>query len=272
MSESGFLKGIMQSFVSPPRFSGEGDRDRENGLVREFTVLEGIREIAHHTYEIRIAKPEGFIFTPGQSMKFYIHGERSRTLSIVSAPHEDHLTFAFRDGDSPFKNWVKNLQPGEQVEMRVPRGDMLYPEETSQETPRPIIMLAGGIGLTPFISMLRHAAHHKHKRQFHLLSVNPSSQDIPFKKEIDEGFGDLQLSTQYFLTHSREEGYHSGRFTKEDVKGFLHLTPPPLFFIAGGVKMVEETQALLTSLGVSDSNIRFTEFTGYKGDTDVFNP
>jgi ferredoxin-NADP reductase len=263
----------MQSFVSSSRLSpAEGDPDREKGLIREFTVLEGIREIAHRTYEIRIVKPKGFTFTPGESMKFYINGERSRTLSIVSAPHEEYLAFAFRDGDSSFKKWIKSLTSGERIELRAPRGEMVYPSESSEEKSRPIIMLAGGIGITPFISMLRHASHTADTRQLHLLYVNPSPRDIAFQKEIDEGFRELHLSTHYFLSNSSEKGYLRGRFTTEDVKGFLNLIPPPLFYIAGGVKMIEKTRALLESLGVSDSDILFTEFTGYKGDSDVFNP
>ncbi|MEN9390668.1 MAG: hypothetical protein RLZZ283_768 [Candidatus Parcubacteria bacterium] len=240
------------------------DRDPDLELVHEYRVITGPQPIAHNTFELRVQKPVGFTHLPGQAMKFYINGERSKTLSIVSAPHEPELVFAYRGGrpnsDRSFKPMLQGLSEGSVVHLRDPRGESVYPTEDGV----PVVMLAGGIGITPFISMLRHAVHIDDPRSFHLLYSNTNAEDVAYGGEL----ASLRLKrflAKLFITH----GDSANRFNEQDIQPLLALQPEPLFYIAGGVRFLKETTEMLVRLGVPESRIRSTEFSGYKDDDDL---
>ena len=123
----------------------------ETALTRSETVAEG-------TMAFHFAKPAGFKFTAGQSMNVSLIDPpesdakgNSRTFSIVSAPHENELVIATRMRDTAFKRVLKGMPPGGRVGLRGPAGMFtLDPADA-----RPAAYLAGGIGITPFVSMLR---------------------------------------------------------------------------------------------------------------------
>src|SRR4029077_12121735 len=127
----------------------------ETTLTRGETVAEG-------TMAFHFAKPAGFKFTAGQSMNVSLidppqtDGKgNSRTFSIVSAPHENELAIATRMRDTAFKRVLKAMPAGGRVGLRGPAG--LFTLEPADS--RPAVFLAGGIGVTPFVSILREAAH-----------------------------------------------------------------------------------------------------------------
>jgi ferredoxin-NADP reductase len=98
-------------------------------------------------------RPPGFAHLAGQNALFKLAGE-SRTFSIASAPHEPHLTVATRMRDSAFKRTLREAAPGLKVEIDGPAGMMVLHDDAA----RPAVFLAGGIGITPFLSMARDAA------------------------------------------------------------------------------------------------------------------
>src|ERR1041384_4886391 len=126
----------------------------ETTLTRSETVAEG-------TMAFHFAKPAGFKFTAGQSMNVSLIDPpetdakgTSRTFSIVSAPYENELVIATRMRDTAFKRVLKAMPAG-RVGLRGPAGMFtLDPADA-----RHAVFLAGGIGVTPFVSMLRDAAH-----------------------------------------------------------------------------------------------------------------
>lgn len=199
-------------------------------------------------------------------MKFFINGERSRTLSIVSAPHEDTIRFAFRvkekeEERSDFKKYIMSLQSGDTVELRDPTGENVYPYH--KDANRPAVLIAGRIGITPFMSILKHAGHKGDKNRFVLLYANPTQKDIAFKEELDELEREGVVTIHYFLTKEKNENVTTGRFTEKDIKEFLKIQGKrPIFYVAGGEIMTEQTTQLLQSCGVSDASIRCTTF-GY---------
>lgn len=224
-------------------------------------VFQDIREVAEHTYEIRFEKPSGFSYTAGQSMKFII-GEERRSFSFLSAPYEEYLRFAFRDSESFFKQTLKSLRRGESVTALGPRGSFVYPDDTTS----PVVMIAGGIGITPILSMLKHAVFLNHsERKFTLLYTNRARIDVSYRKELDELVAQLSfLSVRYFLSADANPGFITGRFGVTEFLELYKRMPDALFYAVGTPKMVDETHELLLRVGVPELQIRSRPFTGYE--------
>src|SRR5690349_15824858 len=122
------------------------------------TTLVGQETVARGTSAFRLARPEGFAFAAGQAVNLTLVDPpetdakgSSRTFSIASGPSESTLQIATRMRDTAFKRVLGSLAPGAALKIRGPMGKFILPEDPS----RPVVLLAGGIGITPFMSMLR---------------------------------------------------------------------------------------------------------------------
>jgi len=125
----------------------------ESALRRRESVAEG-------TAAFYFEKPAGFAHQAGQNAVFILVDPPetdsqgpSRTFTIASAPHEPDLMIATRMRDTAFKRVLKSAVPGARVRIDGPGGVMVLHEDAA----RPAVFLAGGIGVTPFLSMARHA-------------------------------------------------------------------------------------------------------------------
>ena len=128
-------------------------------------------------------------------------------------------------------------------------------------------LLAGGVGVAPFISMMRHAKHTGDQRDFHLLYANPRYEDVVYEDEVNNN----PLS-QKFLTRDSHEGFREGYFDQESIQTIRSRVvgeQEPLFFISGSEGMVASTEAMLLALGVPKERIRLKKYTGYTGADDT---
>ena len=107
-------------------------------------------------------KPPGFDFKPGQSADLTLLNPSEtdseanvRTFSIASAPFEDQLMFATRMRDTAFKRSLKKMPLGTAVKMDAAIGSFTLHKNSA----KPAVFLAGGIGITPFSSIVRQADH-----------------------------------------------------------------------------------------------------------------
>ncbi len=244
--------------------------ERERREIFELSVVQEPRLIAAQTFEVVLARPHrDFTFHAGQSMKFFPNESYGASFSLVSAPHDEHLVFAFRDSKTALKSRMRNIRAGERVPVRdVKRVNDTFHYPSDDEANVPIVMIAGGIGVTPFMSMLRQALHLNDTRPFTLITSNPEETHIPYMNELQTLENNGRLTHRKFLTGEVKEGYMHGRFTRSDLESFWR-EPQPLFYIAGPVLMVEETVAHLASIGVPETRIRAKRFKGYTGTDDI---
>jgi len=236
----------------------------ETALARNETVAEG-------TMAFHFAKPANFTFKPGQSMNVSLIDPpetdakgNARTFSIVSAPHEAELVVATRMRDTAFKRVLKAMPAGGRVALRGPAG--LFTLDPADA--RPAVFLAGGIGVTPFVSMLRDAAQSGLERDLWLFYSNRRPEDAAF---LDELAALPKRNPQLHFVGTMVEMDKSSRPWSGE-RGFLdramlerHLksVAGKVYYVAGPPGLVEAMQKMLTGAGVSEEAIHTDEFFGY---------
>jgi ferredoxin-NADP reductase len=238
--------------------------DFETRLLSSETIAEG-------TMAFRFAKPAGFGFTPGNAVNLTLVDPpqtdskgNTRTFSIVSAPSEPELEFATRIRDSAFKQVLKSAPAGMRARLGKPGGTFtLDPADA-----RPVVFLAGGIGITPFVSMSRHAAKERLARPVWLFYSNHRPEDAPFLAELSAL---ERRNPNYCFVGTMTEMEKSAR-PWDGERGFIdrpmlerHLGDASIavYYIAGPPALVEAMQQMLSGAGVGDDAVHTDEFYGY---------
>jgi ferredoxin-NADP reductase len=236
----------------------------ETRLVRRETVAE-------ETMAFYFERPAGFSYEAGQHATVTVLDPRdidgfglSRTFTFASAPHEPELMIATRMRDTAFKRTLKSAPLGLRIRLEGPDGLMLLQEDAA----RPVVFIAGGIGVTPFLSIARHAAKVGLPHQVHLFYSNRRPEDAPFLQELR----DLQRANASFRLIPTMTQMHNSRLPWEGETGAIgeallarHLRDlkSPVYYLAGPPGMAMGMQVLLDRLGIAESDVRGEEFYGY---------
>ena len=216
-------------------------------------------------------RPSGFAFQPGQSTSFTLAEARdfdgfgpTRTFSFASAPHESELMIATRMRDTAFKRTLQSGPMGLRVRLEEPQGMMTLHEDAA----RPAVFIAGGIGITPFLSMARHAAHARLPHRIHLFYSNRRPEDAPFLQGLREleranpNFRLVATMTQMDASRLPWEG-ETGPISRAMIQRHLPDPKAAVYYLAGPPGMAMGMQLLLAELGVPESDILGEEFYGY---------
>jgi ferredoxin-NADP reductase len=227
-------------------------------------------QIADGTTAFHFSKPAGFTFKPGQALELILVGERAaegddgrHAFSIVSAPHESELVIATRMRDSAFKNALKDLPLGSPFQVDGPFGTLTLHKDAA----RPAVLIAGGIGITPFVSILRHAAREPVRRRITLLYSNKRPEDSAFLGELQQLARDEQVRLVATMTEmSRSALAWTGETRRVDealLRSLQVQGEAPVWYLAGPPAMVRSVQASLAAAGVDDDDVKIEEFYGY---------
>jgi ferredoxin-NADP reductase len=227
--------------------------------------------VAEGTMAFHFERPSGFSHRAGQNMLLTLidppetDGKgASRTFTIASAPHEPRLTVATRIRDSAFKRVLKSAAPGLRVKIDGPDGFMTLHEDPA----RPAVFLAGGIGITPFLSMARDAAHRKLPHRITLFYSNRRPDDAAFLHELSRL---TQANPSFSLVGTMTEASKSAQPWNGET-GFIgrelierHVPDPkaPIYYMAGPPAMTMAMQEMLGESGIAESDIQYEEFFGY---------
>jgi ferredoxin-NADP reductase len=233
-------------------------------LTRRETVAEG-------TMAFHFTRPHGFQFRAGQSLTMSLVNPpemdgkgATRPFTIASAPHEAELMIATRMRDSTFKNYLKVAPAGTPVRIDGPNGEMVLHDDSA----RPAAFLAGGIGITPFLSMARHASRQRLPHRIHLFYSNRRPEDAAFLAELR----DLEkVNPNYHLIATMAEAEKSAQrwsgetgFIRRDMlERHLVDTASPVYYFAGPPAMAMAMQEMLQGMGIGEDAMRYEEFYGY---------
>jgi len=228
-------------------------------------------EVAERTMAFRFDKPSGWTFKAGQfiAMTLLAPSETdaegdTREFSIASGPHEDTLMVATRLRDTAFKRVLQTLPFGTAVKIEGPSGALTL----HSDVVRPAVFLAGGIGITPFRSMLLRAAQEQLPHRIFLFYSNRRPEDAPFLEEL-QALG--KMNPRYTLIASMTEMGKShqpwqgetGLINKEMLARYVKDAVSPIYYIAGPPGMVKGLHTMLNEAGVDDDDVRTEEFAGY---------
>lgn len=204
-----------------------------------------------------------FDFKPGQfvMLKLYRDGKpwRQKAYSIASSPHErDHLQFGIKV-QGEFTKAIDGLSVGNTVDVLGPYGVFtLAPEMTD------VIFLAGGIGITPLLSILRFETETKSQRNLTLFYANRTKDDIAFFHELIALTEQNQNLNIIFAVDSgtKPEFPHSceGRITVAVMKEYCPTFDGRHFFLCGPPPFMNAMLVCLTEQGVPRERIKMERF------------
>jgi ferredoxin-NADP reductase len=235
-------------------------------------------EVAERTLEFRFDKPAGMTFKAGQYMDLTLIDPpetdaegNSRYFAINSAPLDPELTFTTRLRVTAFKRVLRTMPLGTAVRVEGPFGNFTLHNNAS----RPAVLLAGGIGITPFRSIVRRAAQDRLPHRILLFYGNRRPEDAPFLDELgslareNPNFTFIPTMTEMSGSHLQWKG-ETGRIDRELIVNYLKPKTPsgeelwgPIYYIAGPPAMVAGLRTMLNNADVDDDDIRTEEFAGY---------
>lgn len=222
--------------------------------------------LTHHSPEV--AGVETFFFRPEKPLTWkagqFIHytlphsnpDDRGseRWFTISSAPFEQDIHITTRitlPKGSSFKQALLNLKEGDIIEGENPDGEFVI-EDPNQN----YVFIAGGIGITPFRSILLDLDHNNQPINVTLLYGN-RDQNIVFKKELDElAIKHPSLKIHYIVDPQRID--------EDTIRQDIPDLNQPIFYVSGPEPMVEAMEKMLMGMGIKDEKIKRDFFPGYK--------
>lgn len=235
------------------------------------TALVSREMVAERTMSFRFARPADWSYRAGQFVDITLLDPpetdaegNTRGFSISSAPRENVIMITTRLRDTAFKHVLQQVPLGTEMKIEGPFGDLRL-----HHADRPAVLLAGGIGITPFRSILVEAIGGGHlPYRVVLFHANRRPEDAPFAHELralaraDPKLTFVPTMTAVdgsSLTWDGERGHVDAAMLGRHLDGIGN----PIFYIAGPAGMVQASRAMLAASGVDEDDIRTEEFTGY---------
>ena len=213
-------------------------------------------------------------YLPGQYITLTLAGVEDprgpqRPFTLSSSPTEgNQVTITMQQTGSPFKKALQDIanqqdDAEERIKLRGPMGSFTLDSE------RPAIMIAGGIGITPFRSMIRYLHDKKMEVPVVLLYSNRTPADIAFREELDAVARDndwLRIVHTITRPGSPEQDWNgrTGRIDGELIACEAARLDDPVYYACGPTIMVTAMIGIVREeLKIPQANVRFEKFTGY---------
>ncbi len=210
-----------------------------------------ILSLTHDVKHIKTTKPKDYTFTPGQATEVAIDKpgleEKKRPFTFTSLPEEKHLAFTIKcyHDHNGVTDEVDNLVSGDSLFIGDAWGAIEYNG--------PGVFIAGGAGVTPFISILKHLESKGQLKNQRLLFSNKTGKDVIMEADFQDMLGERFIST---LSKEHVDGHDYGRinmdFLKKHIQDFTQH-----FYICGPGEMVKDIAELLDKLGASTDALVF---------------
>ena len=209
-------------------------------------------------------------FEPGQYMELTLahakpdsRGNR-RFFTIASSPTEDdlHLGVRFYANSSSFKKALYRIDGRSKMIAGQIAGDFTLPKDPKQK----LVFLAGGIGITPFRSMLKYLIDMHEHRDIVLLYANRTTDEIAYKDILSEAQTKLGIKVFYTLTNTqfipRNWRGLVGRIDERMIQQAVPDYQERTFYLSGPLDMVRAYEHILKNMGVKRDQIKTDFFPG----------
>lgn len=207
------------------------------------TTVTEMKRVSSDTFTLRIERPSGYEFRAGQYavVRTYVSKERFlvRQYSFSSPPSADWIEFTIQhEPDGEVTSWLdEHARKGTMLEISQSFGNFTY-----EPSPRPLLFIAGRVGIAPFMSYLR---EHSDKNVHVVYSVNTREQAC---------FWDELAPITTLVVTSEQNRIDQSLLAS-------HITNKPIVYICGSRQFAESMQQHLSQLGVTPSDIKRELFT-----------
>ncbi|MGC1378151.1 MAG: hypothetical protein WA821_18115 [Anaerolineales bacterium] len=227
-------------------------------------------KIAPDIYDFVFAPVNKFAFVPGQYMEWTLghahtddRGNR-RYFTLASAPDENNIRMGvkFYARSSSYKKALLAMKKGDEIIAAQVAGDFVLPKDRRQKC----VLIAGGVGVTPFRSMIKSLLDARQKRPVTLFYANKSVDEIIYKDVFDQAEKELGIKTIYTVTDRQNvPATWTGRVGRIDAQLIQSAVPEYrqcVFYISGPRSMVDGFKATLRQMNVPASQIKTDFFAG----------
>lgn len=227
--------------------------------------------VAAHTYDFMFSVQKRFSFKPGQYMEWTLpHNARDargmrRYFTLASSPTEDRLAIGvkFYDKPSSYKKALLQLPLNSTMVAAQLAGDFTLPDDPA----RKLVFFAGGIGITPFRSMVKYLLDKGERRDIVIFYAANSYKDIAYRDVFDRAAEALGIKTVYVLGSSEGTpagfAHEIGFVSKDMLSRYVTDLPSRLCYISGPKAMIDSFREMLGRMGVPRRRIKTDFFPGY---------
>lgn len=196
-------------------------------------------------------------FTPGQVINVYFPDTdipAGKSYSISNAPNEKHLTITIH-GIGEFSHRLCKMQPGDTLLASLPYGTFRPSQKNSH-----LVMLAGGIGITPFRSLIQHAQQKTPTRKISLFYSASSVDELVFHSELTATAKEnTYLSTKFFITRQADASHHLNinyqRIEATDLLSQITDLDQAEFLLCGSFSFIQGIKESLHSQDIPNNKI-----------------
>ena len=224
-------------------------------------ILKRKEKIDTNVYNFWFEPDSDISYIPGQFLEYTLvhnatdsRGHR-RYFTIASAPSEKQILISTKilDSDgSSFKKSLRNLEIGDKIVASNLEGDFVLPRESAKK----LAFIAGGIGVTPFRSIVKSLIDQKLKRDIIMLYSNKTKDDIVFGETFEQA-KKLGLKTVYINTDT--EGFINEKCVQKEIPDWKER----IFYVSGPEPMVKTIEKILEKTGIPKDQIKRDYFPGY---------
>ena len=208
-----------------------------------------IEKVTHNVKRFQVEKPEGYAFNPGQATEVSINVPELRnerrpfTFTCLNSASFLEFTIKIYSDHNGITNELGKLKPGSELIIRDVWGDIAYKGAG--------VFIAGGAGITPFISIFRALQDENKIAGNMLIFANKTKKDVILEGELKKLLGNSFIS---ILSDEKAEGHFNGFITEE----FLKTNIPghyKNYYLCGPPPMMEAVLKQLSNLGIRENSI-----------------
>lgn len=228
--------------------------------IKVILELDQIKNIGKNIYEFVFDVKERFGFLPGQYMEWTLlhnhedsRGNR-RYFTIASSPTESKIYLGVKIPEKPssFKKRLLGLKKGDKMSVSQLSGEFVI--ESNQNIP--LVFIAGGIGITPFRSMVSYIIDKKQNRDVIVFYACSDDEEFVYKDVFKNA---EKYGVKTYFINTRKDGFIDENLIKNKVSNYINR----IYYLSGPNAMVDNYKKVIKDLGVKSKNIRSDYFPGY---------
>jgi ferredoxin-NADP reductase/Na+-translocating ferredoxin:NAD+ oxidoreductase RnfD subunit len=225
--------------------------------------FKGRRRLSRDSMDFTFKPERPFAYQPGQYMELTFQHPHTdsrgarRYFTLSSSPTEQdiRLGIKFYEPGSSYKRALLGITPNTPIIAGQLGGDFTLPKDTAKK----LVFIAGGIGITPFRSMIKYLLDRDERREITLLYAAKTTDDHVYRDVFDKAATKLGIHVIYITTSGKTKRARYEQLIAKHVPDYRDCT----FYISGPHAMVTDTEHVLETMGVSFVRIKKDFFSGY---------